>query len=117
MAEQNSNIKLLRYLRYVGIAEGISAIALFFIAMPLKYMADMPEAVKYTGWAHGLLFMAFMAMVAVVKMEMNKTFLWSFIAFLASIFPGGTFILDRQLLKEERKLIAELQNPATAPVS
>jgi len=32
-----------------GKAEGISFLVLLFIAMPLKYMANMPEAVKIVG--------------------------------------------------------------------
>ena len=46
-------------LRLAGITEGISFLVLLFIAMPLKYWAGMPLAVKYTGWAHGVLFVLY----------------------------------------------------------
>jgi len=46
----------------VALAEGISYILLLFVAMPLKYLFDMPLAVKYTGWAHGLLFVLYIAL-------------------------------------------------------
>ena len=49
----------LNRLHIIGIVEGISALLLFFVAMPMKYMLDMPLAVKYTGWAHGVLFMLY----------------------------------------------------------
>ncbi|MBK7855681.1 MAG: DUF3817 domain-containing protein [Bacteroidetes bacterium] len=43
-------------LRLAGFIEGWSYIILLFVAMPLKYFANMPLAVKYVGWIHGLLF-------------------------------------------------------------
>ena len=36
-------------LRVVGLAEGISCVALFLVAMPLKHGFDMPLAVKIVG--------------------------------------------------------------------
>ena len=47
------------WLRRASFVEGISALLLFFVAMPLKYGFGMPEAVRVIGMAHGLLFVAF----------------------------------------------------------
>jgi integral membrane protein len=86
--------------RFIGILEGISYLVLLLIAMPLKYLADKPEAVKYVGWAHGLLFVSFGLNLLIVW----KQYRWSFGkatgAFVASLLPFGTFILDKQLKKE-----------------
>ena len=46
-------------LRLVGIVEAISFLLLLGVAMPLKYAAGMPMAVKIAGWIHGLLFILF----------------------------------------------------------
>jgi integral membrane protein len=46
-------------LRLIGLLEGSSFLILLGIAMPLKYAAGMPLAVKYVGWAHGALFLLF----------------------------------------------------------
>jgi integral membrane protein len=51
--------KLLHRFRMIGIAEGISFLVLLIIAMPLKYFYNQPLAVKYVGWAHGALFVAY----------------------------------------------------------
>ena len=40
--------------RLISIIEGISYLILIFIAMPLKYFAGIPEAVKSCGMAHGI---------------------------------------------------------------
>ena len=42
-----------------AIAEAITLVALFFVAMPLKYWAGIPEAVSVMGPLHGLAFMVF----------------------------------------------------------
>ena len=93
--------------RLVAISEGISYVLLLFIAMPLKYYADMPDAVKYTGWVHGLLFVLYMLALLTVKMNLNWGFKKTLVAFLASLIPFGTFILDISLRKEERLFLQE----------
>ena len=90
--------------RLTAISEGISFIVLLFIAMPLKYFADMPEAVKYVGWVHGLLFVLYILALITVKITLNWNFKKTMIAFLASLLPFGTFILDKSLRKEEKLL-------------
>lgn len=92
--------------RMVAIAEGISYMLLLFIAMPLKYMADIPDAVKYTGWVHGILFMIYILALISVKMDRNWSFLKSAIAFVISLIPFGAFIFDKSLRKEEREMMA-----------
>lgn len=54
-----STKKLIHRFRMIGIAEGISFLVLLLIAMPLKYIFKMPEAVKIVGWVHGALFLTF----------------------------------------------------------
>lgn len=94
----------LRWLRYTGIAEGISFLILLLIAMPLKYMMDWPLAVKYIGWAHGLLFVSYVGIAYYVK-EMHKWPMKRFvIAFIAAWVPLGTFLFDKQLKKEEANI-------------
>jgi integral membrane protein len=43
-------------LRLFSILDGISYLILLGIAMPLKYLADEPLAVRIVGMAHGVLF-------------------------------------------------------------
>lgn len=93
--------KELKMLRVTGILEGISYLLLLFIAMPLKYFADMPAAVKYTGWAHGLLFILFIAGAAWVAFRQQWRMLKMVEAFVASLLPFGTFIFDRKLKKDQ----------------
>lgn len=99
-----SNTTLGRF-RLVGIAEGCSYLLLLFIAMPLKYFAGIPDAVKYTGWVHGLLFVLFMLALLSVKINLNWSFKKSIIAFIASLLPFGFFIFDKSLRDHGEVLI------------
>ncbi|MEO5942650.1 MAG: DUF3817 domain-containing protein [Ferruginibacter sp.] len=94
-------IKTLRLFRKIAIAEGISFLFLLCIAMPLKYFADMPMAVKITGSIHGFLFIAFVILAWATKTSLNKSWGWFVLAFLASLVPFGTFVLDRKLKQDE----------------
>jgi integral membrane protein len=98
--ENNFFSSALGRFRLVAILEGISYLVLLFIAMPMKYIWHMPLAVKYTGWAHGVLFVLYMLLLLLVWIELKWKFTKVLWAFVASLIPFGTFILDKQLQKE-----------------
>jgi integral membrane protein len=93
--------KTFHWFRIAAIAEGISFLVLLCIAMPLKYFAGLPIAVTICGGIHGLLFIAFIILAWEVKGEYKKSFGWLGKAFLASILPFGTFVMDKEWKKEE----------------
>ena len=90
----------MQYFRWIGILEGISYLVLLLVAMPLKYVANKPEAVKYVGWAHGVLFVAFGLYLIRVWIQYKWSFGKATLAFIASLLPFGTFFLDKKLKKE-----------------
>ncbi len=92
--------KPLRDLRTAGIWEGISYLLLLGVAMPLKYMADIPQAVRIVGTLHGILFILFMYTI-VIAMSKGLSFKKGVIAFLASLIPFGTFYLDRLIFEKK----------------
>ena len=50
-------------LRLIAFLEGLSLLVLLGIAMPLKYLAGQPAAVRYVGMTHGLLFVLYVLLV------------------------------------------------------
>lgn len=94
----------LNRLRLVGFLEGISYLLLLGIAMPLKYYAGLPMAVKVTGWVHGVLFIAYIYALIQVYFENNWSLKKVFIAFIASLLPFGTFYLEPKWKKEAMEL-------------
>jgi integral membrane protein len=87
--------------RKIAFAEGVSFLVLLLVAMPLKYFANLPMAVTVMGGIHGLLFVGFMILAYLVKDEYNKRWGWMAKAFLASVIPFGTFVMDKEWKKEE----------------
>ncbi|WKZ66488.1 MAG: DUF3817 domain-containing protein [Flavobacteriales bacterium] len=89
----------IRRFRTVALAEGISFLLLLFIAMPLKYIAGMPLAVKYVGWAHGVLFVGYwvaaVPLFTKLKWDAERVVGLG----LASVLPFGTFVLERKWLR------------------
>ena len=84
-------------LRYTALLEGISWLALLFIAMPIKYLGGNPLPVKYFGMGHGILFVLLVMLImdALSKEIIDKK--TSMQLFVASFIPFGTFVTDKRL--------------------
>lgn len=91
--------KSLKHLLMIGYVEGISYILLLAVAMPLKYYADMPMAVRITGAVHGALFVWFLFALAYTTTQLKWSLAKPAVALIASIIPFGTFFLDKYLRK------------------
>jgi len=92
---------MIKLFRGISLLEGLSLLALLFVAMPLKYVWGNPEYVRIVGMAHGLLFVAYILFAIMTKFELNwkpKTLL---IVFVASVIPFGTFYVDKKYLSKK----------------
>ncbi len=96
----DKQIKQINLFRNISIAEGISFLLLLLIAMPLKYAMGMPLAVKYLGWAHGVLFMAYVLQLFYLTTTLQWKFQRLFIYFIAALVPLAPFFIDRNLKRE-----------------
>ena len=93
---------MLRVFRYIALVEGITTLALFCIAMPLKYGLGLPELVRPTGWAHGVAWLTYLAGMALCLPGKRLT-AWQWArTFLASLVPFGTFLNDPLLKSKEQ---------------
>jgi integral membrane protein len=90
-------------LRLVGFLEGASFLLLVGVAMPLKYFAGMPEAVRVVGMAHGVLFLAYVVTIVHAHVEYDWPVKRSALLFVAALLPFGPFIADRKLLRGLRE--------------
>ncbi len=86
--------------RKIAVIEGISYLILLFLAMPLKYFFNIPEAVKYFGWVHGILFLVFFKILILAFIKYRWSWMRLAIYLLASVLPVLPFILDKKLAKE-----------------
>ena len=97
------DMRLIGTLRIVGLLEGVSFLLLLGIAMPLKHVWKWPHAVKWVGWAHGILFMAFVSLVALCAWKYRWPIARIAGALLAAVLPFGTFVFFRHLGREQAK--------------
>lgn len=86
-------------LRALGFIEGISFMILVCIAMPLKYIAGLPQAVRIVGSLHGLLFVLYVLYVFQVQAEQRYSWKTSLLLIFASFLPFGTFLTDAKILR------------------
>ena len=93
-------------LRIIAFLEGLSLILLVFVAVPLKYVAGNPVGSEVLGPIHGALFLLFILNTISVAIEYDwglfskKTWL----VFLSSFVPFGTFYMDRKILSRSEKV-------------
>ena len=89
----------LKKLTIMGYLEGTS----FLLAMPLKYMLNMPEMVGYVGPVHGVLFIAYIVVLFITAHKIKMP-LWALPAgVLGSFLPFGPFVFDHVLKKRLSK--------------
>jgi integral membrane protein len=96
--------------RAIAFVEGVSALILFFVAMPIKYVDAFgrdPTPVRYAGWVHGILYLLY----AVAGFQALYARGWGFReaswGFVASIVPGGTFVYYRFRRREKARSAAD----------
>lgn len=87
----------LRFLRSIVFLEGVSYLVLVFVAMPLKYFAGIPIAVRVTGGLHGFLFVSFLLALFQTKLEQRWPAREALLLLGASLIPGSLFWLDRRI--------------------
>lgn len=89
----------MRTFKNIGLLEAISYLTLLLIAMPLKYIWGMDDAVKYTGWAHGVLFISYVVILFITGIKYKWSFKLYFLGFIASLLPFGPIVFDKKYLE------------------
>ena len=69
--------------------------------MPLKYVADRPEFVKWTGWAHGVLFIAYAWLVFSAWRRHHWPIIRPILLGMAALLPFGPFLIEKHLARWE----------------
>ena len=98
-------------LRTIGLIESLSSFALFFIAMPIKYIDALganPQPVSVVGSIHGGLFCIYILALVLVVRSPGLPRKLTGLALLAAIlpFPFGWLFLDPRLKAHDAQLKA-----------
>jgi integral membrane protein len=86
--------------------EGTSFLVLLCIAMPLKYLSDMPDLGKrvvfWVGLVHGVLFIGYAVVAFWAWRTRHLSGKLLLLAAVASVVPLGPFFIDRRLKTAEQ---------------
>ena len=97
---------MLKLFRSIALIEGITTIALFLIAMPLKYGLGNPVLVPPVGMIHGLAFLAYVAAMLVALPGKGFGLGGWLRTFFAAFVPFGTFLNDSFIKRHEARCAA-----------
>ena len=98
MESTSINRSFLSKLRWLAFVEGVSTLILFFIAMPLKYLGNMPIAVEIAGSIHGALFVALVVMLLIAIWRVPIAIKTSLVGMVSAVVPFGPFVFDHYQL-------------------
>lgn len=86
-------------LRAVSILEGASLLLLLGVAMPLKYLAHEPAAVRVVGLIHGVLFVGYVLLLLQNTIERRWSAGKFLLGLVLSVIPFGAFYAERRLFQ------------------
>ncbi len=84
--------------KIISTLEAISFLLLLAVAMPLKYIWEIPEFVQVIGMAHGILFMLYIGGAWMMKQKLNWSMKIFLIVIICSVLPFGPFYAERKYL-------------------
>lgn len=92
---------MIKFFKYLAIAEGWSFLIILFLTMPLKYLAGIGMPNKIIGMAHGVLFLSYMVLAIIVGQLLKWNFKKLLIVMVMSVVPFGTFWMEEKYLSDE----------------
>lgn len=96
---------MLKIFTVVGFLEGISYLVLFFNMLVIKNVnIELYKNLLFPiGMAHGLLFIAYIVMAIMLKIELKWSFKKFILICIASLIPFGTFYSEKNWLHKDIK--------------
>lgn len=91
---------MLKLFKIVAVLEGISYLALFSNMLIVKHQNfDLYKTLLFPiGMAHGVLFIGYIILSIMLKIEENWDWKKFFIIAIASVIPFGTFYVEKKYL-------------------
>ena len=87
-------------LRRAAIAEAVTLLVLFCVAMPIKYVLGEPQVVSMIGPVHGLMFMIFLWFIVRSWSEGIINGIGALRLFVGALIPMGGFVNERWLRRQ-----------------
>jgi integral membrane protein len=100
-SEQATAAALQRY-RVMANVVGVLLIALICVAVPLKYLADIPEPAAVLGTAHGWLYFLFFLSAVDLALRAKWTLKGSLLTIVAGTVPFLSFYAEHNATRKTR---------------
>ena len=91
---------MLKLFRVLSIAEGLSLLTLFFVAMPAKYHFAAFDIVWPVGMTHGVLWLSYLVISLMVSHKVGWNILYWLLVLFISIVPFAFILLDKNISYE-----------------
>lgn len=88
-----------RWLRIVALAETVTYLCLLASVVNRRVL-DGPDLSSVIGPVHGLVFLAYMGLILVVRQSRGWSWWFTFGALLAAVIPLGAFVLVERRLAD-----------------
>lgn len=88
----------IRSFKIISTLEAISFLVLLGIAMPLKYIWDLPQMVQVVGMAHGVLFVLYIIGAFYIYNKLKWKPATLAIVIFCSVIPFGPFYVEKKYL-------------------
>lgn len=99
---------MIRSFRLIAFIEGVTTLLLFFVAMPLKYLANWPHLTPHAGMIHGVAWIAYTVAIPICLLGRGFT-PWELLrTFLAGLIPLGTFLNDDMIRRRDVRQSAQI---------
>ncbi|MES2699939.1 MAG: DUF3817 domain-containing protein [Pseudomonadota bacterium] len=95
---------MLNLFRWIALIEGLTTLALFCVAMPLKYWGGNPVLVPPVGMIHGVAWVGYIVAMLVCLPGKGFSPLDGLRTFVAGLFPFGTFLNDGLIKRKMARL-------------
>jgi integral membrane protein len=95
--------KMVKIFKTIAILEGISYLALFSNMLFIKpnNFGLYQQLLYPIGMSHGLLFIGYLLLAAIIKKSQNWNFINLGIVMLASLLPFATFYIERKYINHD----------------
>lgn len=92
---------LLRY-RVLAYVVGVLLVVLVFVAVPLRYLAGVPELSGVVSPVHGLMFVVYLVALVDLWRRMGWPVRRLLVLALAGVVPFLSFVAEREVTREVR---------------
>ena len=97
----------IEFMRFASQLEGVTLVLLLFVAVPVKFLADMHMPMTVFGPIHGFAFLLYFWLLAGIFSRCNWSSNERTRLILRAFVPFGTFLNDLTLRRQEVSLMRQ----------